>query len=182
MNRQETAQTLVIMRTIWPNIAVDDATIQAWQWALGDMPMAVVEPELKRWMRTSQFPPKPAEILGLIAEGLTDLPTPGEAWLMVRARMNGAYRAEDRGYWSVPQEVKDAVEQTGGMYNLRESQNFGYDETRFLKLYAEIRDRTIKDLQVNGISPELMGRALGSGSPTELPATTPHRIYQLNSR
>lgn len=182
MNRQETAQTLVIMRTIWPNIAVDDATIQAWQWALGDMPMAVIEPELKRWMRTSQFPPKPAEILALIAEKLTDLPTPGEAWALVRARMSGAYRSEDRGYWSVPDEVKDAVQQAGGMYNLRQSEDPGYDETRFLKLYAAIRDRVIKDIQVNGIPPELMERALGTPASPQLPEENPVRIYQLNGR
>lgn len=169
MNRQETAAALVIMRTIWPNIAVDDATIQAWQWALGDMPMTVVEPELKRWMRTSPFPPKPSEILALIAERVTGLPTPGEAWGMVQDRIAVSFRpGVTPPPWDIPEAVREAQKQTGKLYDLRRSEYPGADEKRFLELYGVIREKAIQAIQLNGIPDHLLPVALGRASVAEL--------------
>ncbi len=80
MTRDETVRLLAILRSIWPQEAVTDATLTGWTWAFEDMPYADVEAAAKTWIKTGKFFPRPAELLDLIGRAVTGDIVPETAW------------------------------------------------------------------------------------------------------
>ena len=75
MNQAETTRILRLVRTTWPEIPLSEETIMAWSWAFEDMSYDDVAAALKVHLRTSPFPPKPADLRKTIAEAVA-----GEPW------------------------------------------------------------------------------------------------------
>ena len=166
MNRQETARLLAVMTTVWDHIVVDDATITAWEWGLEFVPYELVEPELKRWIRTNRWPPKPAELLEQIAERTVALPTPDEAWGLVTQRMRDdrpmtQEQMFQQAKWSAPAEVQAAVKQVGGLYTIRTSETPAAERKRFIEAYTAIRAAAIEAVQTGERPPTLRRIAPG---------------------
>lgn len=157
MNEPQVVAVLAVMRTVWEDIKTDDATIEGWTWALEDADHDAVTVAVKQLMRTQKFTPKPAEILELVAETATGLPTPSAAWGMVLDRMRGGMLASS---WNedVPPEVREAVKQIGGLHELRRSELPAADHKRFLEAYTALRTQTVRTAQT---TPAFQPRSVG---------------------
>lgn len=160
MNEQQVSTLMVRMRGIWPDLIINEDTEQAWCWALEDASLTDVTVAVKQLMKTQKFTPKPAEILEIVAENATGLPTPSAAWGLVLAFMQGKTSIPD---WrnNVPDQVHQAVKQIGGISTLRRSELPAADQKRFIQAYTAIRDQAVRDVQVNGTPPPFQPRSLG---------------------
>ncbi len=113
MTKPEIAKLLRVARTIWPDLPAGEDTITAWQWALGDLSYELVQHALQAHMRTSPFPPKPADLRKVLAEDAVGPLTWQQAWDEVWqvAQRHGRTMAGFAG-WSSP-EVAEAVKHVG---------------------------------------------------------------------
>lgn len=91
MNRNQTTKLLTTLASVWSDETIDDAKINAYEWALSEMPYEIVEQAVKVWLRRSKWFPKPAELLDLITESAVPAVSSGEAWevVMKQIRLHG---------------------------------------------------------------------------------------------
>ncbi len=71
MTEAETTKVLTILRSVWPDTKIDQHTITAYHWALGEKSYQDIEQAAKVWMRTGKFFPKPAELLEILSVNKT---------------------------------------------------------------------------------------------------------------
>ncbi len=68
MTETETKRILAVLRSVWPDTKIDQHTITAYHWALGERSYQDIEGAAKVWMRTGKFFPKPSELLEILSE------------------------------------------------------------------------------------------------------------------
>lgn len=182
MNQTETTVILRLVRTTWPEIPLTPETITAWTWAFEDMAYADVEQALKVHLRTSPFPPKPADLRKPIAEAVAGEPWEA-AWdeLMATIRRYGIYFADDRFTktdwtgWSSP-DVDAAVKHIG--YRevcMADTDQLGIIRAQFRDAYTNAQKRRVRDVQTGAkdLLTALAERAQSqSADPVSLPPRT----------
>lgn len=153
MNRQDVGKLVAVCIAMWPNHPADniDVLVTGWEMALGDVPYDVAHQALAVYLREGRFFPAPSEIRKLAVDAITELPSGGDAWRMVLARMRATYPGHPAPSWEAPKPVKDAVQAMGGMHVLRMSEMPGADEARFLAIYASYREREARDADLPAI-------------------------------
>lgn len=160
-DHQRLLQALRILALAYPRQDFGKGNLAVYARYLDRYPVVLVERAIDEWIIGGRvFFPSVAEIAERIAERVTGLPTPGEAWQLVQDRMRASYRPELAPPWDVPESVKTAVTQCGGMYALRRSDHPGADEKRFLDLYGVIRVKTVQEIQITGVPDDLLARAM----------------------
>lgn len=165
MTRDETIRILVVLRTIWPEIKADDATITGWQWACDLVPYPAVEDAVKRYIRTGKFPPKPAELLELVSiQQVAPELIPEAAWAEVMAEVKrcgynrlpvfqgGRFLDPPQRQFSSPliAQAVDAI----GWADLCTSEKPEIVRAQFTKTLTALMQRAVKDVQT-GTRPAL---------------------------
>lgn len=141
---------IAILRDAYPRQEFPDRSVELYARDLHDIPDGELLEAVKRLIHRSAWLPSIAEIRHEVAEARLNLPTPEEAWEMIRAVTRPP----------LPREVERALSSVGGFYSVRTSEFPGRTRRDFLDAYQRIRDKAI--LAEQGAIPE--ERALGSGN------------------
>lgn len=174
MTTQETTALLVIVQAEWPDIVITDDRIRIWSHLFEHHAYAEVEAALLVHMRRSKWPPKPSELLELMATAKVSGPPWEDAWaeLMQAVRCYGASITKPDGGYIPPYENPFTGEQYPGRpawpgWSSPEVEaavrHIGYDEARmvdpeslsilraqFRDAYESARRRRIEEAQIGG--------------------------------
>jgi len=177
VNQTEAIKILRILRTVWPEITVDQDTATAWTWAFEGVPYALVEMAARRWMRTEKSFPRPAQLLRIIAlAALGGNLNPDEAWGEVQTAIlryglrrqpiyrEGEFRQSERPQFS-HQLILRAVEAIGWDTLCLAEEGDPAVRAQFVRALERLIDREITDM-CN--SPERINQLLGNGKVMEL--------------
>lgn len=160
MTDEQISRILAILKSVWPAHPVLEETMIAWRWALEDVPYALVEDAVRRWIKGgNQFFPTPSQLLKTIAVNrvAADL-IPEAAWVEVteQARRvgygrrtvfhNGESRALPGPVFSRPL-IERAVESVGWK-NICQSDEPTIVRAQFLKTLAALIDDAVAKVQV----------------------------------
>lgn len=161
MTRQECAQVIAVLRSVYPDQVIADpkALVAAWEMAMGDVPYAAVNEAIRRYVRTAKWMPKPSEIRELVAEAYGVAPDEGTAWGLVLRHMR------EHGYlnppaFTGPAPVAAAVAAIGGWHRLRTSTDAEADRAAFGRAYAATRSRALADMDLGVELAKVDGAAL----------------------
>jgi hypothetical protein len=111
VTRKEATQVVAMLQGAFPQRQLPDSTVEVYAMALADLDFELAKAAVMRLVQTSRFLPTVAEIREAAVRDRVSLPTPEEAWGIVRRAIgkHGSYR--------VPvfdcDEVHDAVRDIG---------------------------------------------------------------------
>lgn len=93
MTREQTQEIVAILAATWTRPPVEKATVHAYAFALADLDHVAAKAAVLELMQTSRFLPTIAEIRERCVKGRVNLPTPEEAFGIVRRAIgrHGAY-------------------------------------------------------------------------------------------
>ena len=151
MTKQEFGLLASAIRTYYPkeNILPNQQEMELWYRELQDIPYAVAEAGLRKWVTTNKWSPSIAEI----REMATDvqhgsIPEWGEGWEQVlkAIRMYGTYRIAE-AMDSFDDITRQCVERLG-FRNICLSENIAADRANFRMMYETLSERKKKDMQM----------------------------------
>ncbi len=149
MNRQEIGRLVAVCLTSYPNHSASaDDVITAWEFALAELPYDAAAAAIKVHMKESPFFPAPSEIYQRVIDQTGALPSGGDAWGMVQARLSAAYLGYPASTWDAPYPVRQAVTAMGGMHQLRMSENPMADRAHFIRFYEDIRKQAARNVDI----------------------------------
>ena len=148
MTDGEVATLIAILHAHAPRHEVTDETYTLWEWALEDVPFAAAKYAVRDWVKHHKHFPFPTEIREAIIGALLDLPDADAAWAMVQARIRATYPGFPAPRWDAPAAIIEAVQDIGGIYNLRQSERPERDRERFRSVYNEARSDAMKHTDV----------------------------------
>lgn len=122
-----------------------------WERMLADLDFSAAEAVVLGWIAAERWPPSIADIRGGVIDAQLALPSVDEAWGQIVACL----RSADGRFVGHPL-VREVLQQLGGMYNLRQSENAVSDRAHFFKLYAARHERERR--AALGVEPLAMGQ------------------------
>lgn len=149
MTRAETAKIqlmlLSALRLTRP-IPDEEALLDAWHLALGDLDYAACQRAATVLLREERYFPEPSTVRDLVLKEMTGLPDTDEAWSLVTKWVRGG--PPEHVFWNVnplaQRTISEAIKGLGGLYNLRRSERPDRDRADFYKLWPELRRRTLR--------------------------------------
>lgn len=95
MTAAEGVRLMALLKAAWPRMELGDATLEVYARALSDIDLPAIESAVMDLLQTSTFFPSVAEIREAVAVDRVRLPTPEEAWGIVRRAIGsvGSYRS-----------------------------------------------------------------------------------------
>lgn len=108
MTTEQTVKLLAAIKAAYPTFTGNQDTVNVWHMALGDISYEQASAAAMAYIRTSHFPPVPADIIERISV-VQDYPTAIELWSQIRkAISNGLYGCV-KEYDALPPICKRAV-------------------------------------------------------------------------
>jgi hypothetical protein len=151
MDRKEFAAFVMAIRTYYPkeNILPNEQAIELWYRELQDIPAAVAETALRKWVATNKWSPSIAEIREMtvnITEG--DSLTWGEAWeqVVMAIRRYGSYNPRD-ALESLDPLTRRCVKHLG-YHELCMSENPTADRANFRMIFETLSQRKKTEQQL----------------------------------
>lgn len=94
MTSEQTKELVAIIAATWTRPPVEKATVHAYAFGLADLDYGLAQEAVRSLMQTSRFLPTIAEIRERAVADRVKLPTPEEAWGIVRRAVNriGSYQ------------------------------------------------------------------------------------------
>lgn len=149
MNRQEIGRLVAVCFTSYPNhSATPDDVATAWEFALADVPYEASAAAIKAHLQESPFFPSPSEIYQRALDMTGALPSAGDAWGIVQARISSTYPGQEATEWDAPHPVREAARAMGGINTLRMSENPMADRAHFIKFYEQYRQRAARAVDI----------------------------------
>lgn len=145
MNRSEIATAIGIVKARYPRSTwgPDDVlTVEAWHMSLGDLPADAVKRALAALFHESEFAPDPVDVRRWLLADTGLAPEPGDAWRMVQRAIRAYYPGQGCDV-ALPEPVKRAVQASGGLHTLKQSDEPSRDRDAFLRAYAAYRKRAL---------------------------------------
>ena len=152
MTKDDTFKIVYCLKAVYPNafsnFTIEDCEnmVSAWLMLLGDYEYSAVSTAVKVYMttNTSQFPPKPAQIIEIIQGfGQQEQLNANEAWALVyKAICNSAYNAQAE-FEKLPPVVQKAVGSADSLKAMAMDSdfNFGVEQSHFAKAYTIAQER-----------------------------------------
>lgn len=143
---------LVELSNAFPRNALRPGTLEVYVRELDDLPVDALEPAVRELIRTSEFFPTIRAIRATAAELMLELPYEDDALSQVEARLRWAREPEEEREPDGPEIhalVKEALDHVGGFYAFRSAEQPAVVRGQFLKLYREMRERAVYDVQVD---------------------------------
>ena len=112
MNKAETAKLIAVFKAVYPGFGGEniDATINAWQMVLADIPYEQASAAGAAYISSEHFPPVPADIVSRIAiTQEQDYPTAIELWGVIRKGISNGIYYYEREYDALPPICKRVV-------------------------------------------------------------------------
>lgn len=151
MNKKEFASFAMAMKTYYSkeNLFPNEQAMELWFREVEDIPYAIAEASLRKWVALNKWSPSIAEIretAATIASG--DIPDWGNGWeqVVMAIRKIGMYRIPE-ALDSLDPITRECVERLG-FRNLCLSENINSDRANFRMIYESIAERKKKDIQV----------------------------------
>jgi len=175
VNTQEIAVLLRVLRSVWPKTELNPDTVQAYEWALDDVPFHDGERAVKVWIRTGKFFPKPAELREIVSKAaLGENEIAESAWVEVQREIKrvgfnrpriftgGRFLEPPTRAFSSPL-IEQAVASVGWDI-LCTADDVSKVREQFLWTYRAIRQRDLATFQRGEIE---QGMALPGGAPVK---------------
>lgn len=131
------AAAIAVLRDAYPRADFPDRSIALYGRMLGDLDDAALTRAVARLIRRKTFLPSIAEIREEVAEEALALPTPEEAWDLVRNAPLGARKS-----W--PPEVDAAAEAVGGRWGIQTTERPETLRAQFRRDYEARRKRAVE--------------------------------------
>jgi len=142
-----TAECIAVLVASYPKERVTETTLGAYIRALDDIDEDLLSAACARLVKTSEWFPTIATIRGIAAEMMTPLPTPEEALRQVQAVVEWGRTRYTETPPRVDPLVDRAVRDLGGYHTFRTTDQPGILTAQFLKLYREMREGRVKEIQ-----------------------------------
>lgn len=157
MDKNEFSMFSMALKTYYPreNLLPNTQAMELWFKQLQDIPYAVAETALNKWVAVNKWSPSIADIRAEAAEIKNgEAPDWGEGWESVIAaiRRYGSYRV-DEAMASFEPITRKCVERIGFL-NICQSENIAADRANFRTLYEQLAEKEQKHRQV----PEVINR------------------------
>lgn len=173
MERGEVARLLGVLKSAWPDRAINDETVMAYELAWSDLPYDLARDAVAEYLRTGKFFPAPAEIRELALRAGVGLPAAEIAWQEAQ-RVIGAYRPGDPApRWSsrVLEETVNAVGWSA--IKMCEADQLGTLRAQFRDTYNALLKRVTADDAREALAEADGRRALIAFVPRPAPALPP---------
>lgn len=112
MNKAETAKLIAVFKAVYPGFGGEniDATINAWQMVLADIPYEQASAAGAAYISSEHFPPVPADIVSRIAiTQEQNYPTAIELWGVIRKGISNGLYGYVKEYEALPPICKRVV-------------------------------------------------------------------------
>ena len=144
MTKQEFATLAMAIRTYYPKeqILPNKQAMELWYRELQDIPAAVAEAALRKWVATNTWSPSIAELREMAAEVRNgEIPDWGEGWerVLTAIRRFGSYR-EREALDSLDPMTRTCVQRLG-FRNICMSENISNDRANFRMMYESLAER-----------------------------------------
>lgn len=151
MDKKEFSTFAMALRTYYPKeqILPNQQAMELWYRELQDIPYAVAEAGLRKWVSTNKWSPTIADIREMTSEvqhgNIADW---GEGWeqVIMAIRKYGSYRIPE-AMESFDPITRQCVERLG-FRNICMSENIAADRANFRMMYEQIAERKKKESQM----------------------------------
>lgn len=152
MTKQEFSIFASALRTYYPREALlpNQQAMELWYRELQDIPFAVAEAGLRKWVATNKWSPSIADIREITVEvAHGDIVEWGEGWEQVlkAIRLYGTYR-EAEAMNSLDELTRTCVERLG-FKNICMSENIATERANFRMMYEQLAERKKKQQQMS---------------------------------
>ena len=172
MNKSECAEWIAMYKLHADHQANDARLVEMWALAFDDVPVHVMEPVYKWWIKHKKWFPKPKEIFDIAHELVFGIPSAETARAQIERNLHENYPGQAVRYTPDPL-VLDAYRAVGGRAAFSSTTSHRETESlwqRFAFVYDELRRERLASIDYTaeyaalsaGEGPEL--RALGRGA------------------
>lgn len=147
------AQKLVaVLCAAYPEVELREETVPTYVRFLVDLDRAAAEEAIEDLIATSLTMPTVAAIRRQVINEQLKLPTAAEAWLSV---------SDSKKVEELHDLAKEARELLGGSWAIRTSDQPSITRAQYLKIYEELREKTLREANGRSRRGKTIGRAKG---------------------